>query len=121
MLGGDVAWHRMGGCGQHRLGDSGHPWALGFAPDAFPSRQALEHPRYSTLEFRRDLGTDPVSQGGSPPPAGPAAVWASAGLAAGQRLGQELLLEPPWELLAGMLSAPAPTGSLGFGADLPVA
>lgn len=52
---------------------------------------------------------------------GPAAAWASAGLAAGQQLGQELVLEPPWELLAGMLSTRAPTGSFRFGADLLVA
>lgn len=54
------AWVNYGG--QHWLGDSGQPWALGLAPDAFPSRQALEHLRCSTLESRRNLGADPVSQ-----------------------------------------------------------
>lgn len=53
-------WVNYGG--QHWLGDSGQPWALGLAPDAFPSRQALEHLRCSTLESRRNLGADPVSQ-----------------------------------------------------------
>lgn len=59
---GDVAQHRVSDGGQHWLGDSGQPWALGLAPDAFPSRQALEHLRCSTLESRRNLGADPVSQ-----------------------------------------------------------